>query len=41
MNHNPVVMTEIHEQITNFSAFLNEVSAAVLGGLRKIVGVIT
>jgi len=34
-------MTEINGQMSNISAFLNEVSATVLGRLRKIVGIIT
>jgi len=41
MNRNPVIMTQIHGQMSNISAFLNEVYATVLGGLRKIFGIIT
>jgi len=41
MNRSPDVMTEIHGQISNIIAFLNDVSDTVLGGLRKFVGLIT
>jgi hypothetical protein len=34
-------MAEIHGQISNISAFFNEVSATVLDALRNIFGVIT
>jgi hypothetical protein len=40
MNRNPVVMAEIHGQMSK-SASLNGVSATVLGDLRKIVGIYT